>query len=60
MTLYLSKQDIQRRIDFLTRTLKDISPQDPTYPKLWDERVDLKWKLIRIEAKENNDHNISR
>ena len=40
----MSKEDLQQRIDSLTRRLKDYRENyksDDTYERLWDERVGL-------------------
>jgi len=40
---------IHDRINTITQQLKIMSSENPNYPKLWDERVDLKHKLFELQ-----------
>ncbi len=46
----MNKEEIQQKIDSLTRELKAMDSDNPRYPTIWDERVDLIYK--RDEANE--------
>lgn len=44
----MNKEEIQQQIDEITHSLKEMSSNDPDYARLWDKRVDLKWKLKEL------------
>lgn len=48
-----TKGQILAEIDHLTHELKTMEDQGGKYyQKVWDERVDLKYELVELEAKE--------
>lgn len=49
----LEMERLQSRRQVLTKQLKEMSPQDPQYRMLWDERVDIILKIEELEKAED-------
>jgi len=47
-------ETLQVEFDALTRQLKELTPMDAEYQKLWDDRVAIRRKIIELRHEENS------
>jgi len=44
-------EQLKKEFESLTIQLKEMDPNDTSYGKVWDQRVDVRWAIIEIEKK---------